>query len=63
VSVPDVECEWDGRMLTLHNGLEPACEECQRVEDEHLRECSACRVAPNLPDDITLSTLLTAMGD
>jgi hypothetical protein len=50
-------------MLTLHDGLEPACEECQRVEDEHLRECSTCRVAPNLPDDITLSTLLTAMGD
>jgi len=58
-----VRCEYDGQELpTSHDGLPDACPACEADIQDHLRECSTCRVAPNLPETIDLARLKEAFA-
>lgn len=62
--MPAVTCEWDGYRLTLTpEGLEPSCPVCETDLQTHASKCVVCGPALNLPDNIDLEALLTAMGD
>lgn len=48
------DCEFDGEPLTYDSeGREEACATCEVELAAHRRVCRSCRIAPNLPDDMS----------